>query len=165
MNLYILRHGIAEDHGTPGVKETERALTPKGKKKIRKAARGLQKLDVVINMIFTSPLKRAVQTAGIVADVFELDEDIVETEFLLPNTPFDHLLKFLQSYGNVENIMLVGHEPHLGEFISTLVWGTPEGQIDFKKGAVCKLRLVAIKPGARAVLEWIMTADQLAMIE
>ena len=69
--LYILRHGIAVEPGTPGIPDDERPLTPKGEKRMRQIARGLRKLDLKLDRIVTSPLPRARATAEIVADVLD----------------------------------------------------------------------------------------------
>src|SRR6267154_2788646 len=74
MRLYLLRHGIAVAHGTPGVAETDRPLTPKGEKRVRQIAEGLERLGIEPDRILTSPLPRARRTAEIVAEVLGLED-------------------------------------------------------------------------------------------
>ena len=86
MNLYIIRHAIAVEAGTPEYEnDSQRPLTDKGKKKMQKIAEGLMGLETEINLILSSPYLRAVQTAKILRRVFDLSkQDIVETEHLTP---------------------------------------------------------------------------------
>ena len=80
--LYILRHGIAVEPGTPGIPDDERPLTPKGEKRMREIARGLRRLDLKLDRIVTSPLPRARATAEIVADALDA-RDLLETADIL----------------------------------------------------------------------------------
>src|SRR5262245_2985211 len=79
MNLYLMRHGIAVTADQPGVEsDGERALTPKGIKRMRRAVRGLRRLGISFDAILTSPLVRARQTAEIVADTHGMDDHLEE---------------------------------------------------------------------------------------
>lgn len=76
--LYLLRHGIAVPHGTPGIEDDDRPLTPKGEKRVRQVAYGLKHLGLDVQKIVSSPLPRAYRTAEIVARVLE-SPDLLET--------------------------------------------------------------------------------------
>ena len=82
VQLYIMRHGIALPHGTPGMSDDDRPLTPEGEQRVRQIARGLKELDLKLERIVTSPLPRAFRTAEIVASVLECN-DILETADVL----------------------------------------------------------------------------------
>ncbi len=71
MRLYIVRHAIAAPHGTPGIPDDDGPLTEEGIKKMRQAAAGLRSLDYVPELILTSPLLRARQTAEILMEPLE----------------------------------------------------------------------------------------------
>src|SRR5262249_59652483 len=80
--LYILRHGIAVEHGTPGIPDDERPLTPEGRRRMRQIARGLRRLDLRPDRIVTSPLPRASATAEIVAGVLEPEQGLETADVL-----------------------------------------------------------------------------------
>ena len=85
MNLYIIRHAIAVDEGSPEYEEdSQRPLTDKGKKKMRQIAKGLRALGVDFDLILSSPYIRAKETAEILEDVFKLKKDIEFSDNLIP---------------------------------------------------------------------------------
>src|ERR1041385_5251702 len=113
MNLYIIRHAIAVEAGTPGYEDdSQRPLTGKGKKKMAQVAQGLKNLDVQIDLMLTSPYVRAADTAKIVRKVFGLNkEQVMETELLTPTEYADQLIKLInEKYVQTANLALVGHE-------------------------------------------------------
>src|SRR3954454_2288157 len=82
--LHLLRHGVAVPHGTPGVDEDERPLTPEGEARLKEIAGRLTGLKLRPDGIVTSPLPRARQTAEIVARIFGLEDRLRDDEVLLP---------------------------------------------------------------------------------
>ena len=135
MRLYLVRHATAETQGAAG--DAERALTPKGRLRMAEAAKGLRDLKVLPEIILTSPIRRAKETATILAQ--ELGGIRLEE---LPELgagfsgPAD-VLAALAPYQNLKEIVLVGHQPGLGELASYLLTGSISGcEIEFKKGAV-----------------------------
>ena len=77
MNLYLLRHGIAVEPGTPGCeKDSERPLTPKGKRQLRQIAAAMKKMDLRFDLILSSPFLRARQTAEIIAESLTLKKQL-----------------------------------------------------------------------------------------
>ena len=116
MNLYLLRHGIAAAKDDPAFEsDSERPLTKKGIKKFRKAARGIERLGVSFDAILSSPLVRARQTADIVAEILGQESSVDEIPALAPDSSPEQLLSELSSVEGKEHVMLVGHEPFLGE--------------------------------------------------
>lgn len=162
MNLYILRHGIAADltHG----RDADRPLTPKGRRKMRQIAEAIERLDLGIKRILTSPYARARETAEIVAKRLKLKEALVFAEELTPGGTFRELVQRLKDPGaHAEDILLVGHEPCLSGFISLLTANTSL-RLKLKKGGLCKLSVDELKQGRCATLEWLLTPDQLVLI-
>jgi phosphohistidine phosphatase len=123
MRLYFLRHGEA-DWPNWDRPDDERPLTERGKKEMRKVAKFLRELDIPLDDILSSPLPRACQTAGIVAEPFKLH--VREKETLAGGFNLTGLKELIQEYP-VENLMIVGHEPNFTDVISNLT------------GADCKL--------------------------
>ena len=162
MNLYVIRHAIAEAPGTKP--DSQRTLTAKGRGKMRKIACGLNTLGVRLDLILTSPYVRACETAGILADEFRLSADrIIKTPHLALDSSPDRLIEeVIALYGETKNLALVGHEPFLSELVSVLLTGTPDLQVNFRKGGACALTVETLCNGRCAVLEWLLTPSQLA---
>ncbi len=164
MQLFLMRHGPAGHHADPQFPDDRlRPLTPEGRKKTRSAARGFRALGVELDLILTSPLARARQTAEVVADVFELPADHVQdTPHLEPGAGLKPLLEQLASEDPQSSVLLVGHEPDLSEMISELVAGDADAlAICLKKAALCALNLDDVPPTQRAELCYLLQPRQL----
>src|SRR5215470_9509279 len=124
MDLYLLRHGIAVAGDEPGIaSDSERPLTPKGIKRMRKAATGIRRLGIGFDTILTSPLIRARQTAEIVAEALGLQGQLQEISGLAPDSSVENLLFGLTRFQNREHLILVGHQPLLSETAVFLLRG------------------------------------------
>lgn len=155
MELYLLRHAISEKRRPRG--DRDRALTDDGIRKMRRIARGLRTLDVRADRILSSSLRRARQTAEIVAE--ELGSVVPETTpFLDPGADGERLCGFLARRAEeAERIILVGHEPALGVLASVLLSGDRRMRIVMKKGGICKLRINRLRWGRCATLVWLLS--------
>jgi phosphohistidine phosphatase len=121
MNLYIIRHAIAVDEATPDYEsDSERPLTDKGRKKMRQIAKALRYLGVEFDLILSSPYVRACETAEILADVFKMKNKIAFSEPHSAGDP-DLLIAEVREDYSVNNIALVGLEPHLSTLAGLLV--------------------------------------------
>lgn len=166
MKIYLLRHAIAVDHGTPGVTEEQRPLTPEGQLKMRAAAVGMKEFGVEFQALLTSPLVRARQTAEIVAAAFNTKRLLKELSALKPGSPIDKLWAALKPFSRCDRLMLVGHEPDLSRLASTLLSGRPEGlDINFKKGGLCLIEIDNLPPKTRGSLRWLLTPKQLGLMK
>jgi phosphohistidine phosphatase len=163
MNLYFMRHGIAVDRAdsSAGSGDRERQLTPKGIKRMNKAAKGLTALSLTFDRILTSPLERARQTAKIVAQTLQLENRVEEVEQLSPEQSAQDLLSALVPYSDQKQILLVGHEPQLSNTISVLLSGTARAEIRLKKGAMCCLEVDGLPPKKNGVLHWALAPKHL----
>ncbi|MGI8782434.1 MAG: phosphohistidine phosphatase SixA [Acidobacteriota bacterium] len=164
MILYIVRHAIAVPHGTPGVAEDDRPLTPDGIKKMKKAAAGLKALNVAPDIIFTSPLPRAEQTAKIVAAALGSGIRLQILPSLAPSGKRSDIYREIQAHEEAESVMLVGHEPSLGEIAGEIAWGSAKHNLEFKKGGACAIDLVSLWPAPRGTLLWLLTPAILRQI-
>ncbi|MBN1477039.1 phosphohistidine phosphatase SixA [Candidatus Sumerlaeota bacterium] len=158
MRLYVVRHGIAVDRLSPSVtSDAERWLTEEGKTKTLAVAEGLEALGVKVDVILTSPLVRARQTAEILTEVLEPTGGLVETGALEPGFSMTELCEVLMAQGPPESAMIVGHEPDLSELISTLVWGDDRGEVEMKKAGCALLEIDALPPSEAGVtLRWLI---------
>jgi phosphohistidine phosphatase len=159
MDIYILRHGIAVERGTPGYKkDSDRPLTKDGEDKMRQIAEAMLGMGLKFDLILSSPYVRAQQTAKIVAKA--LREEVTFTKFLVPDAdPLDLIAEINDE--KPHTVLLVGHEPDLSQLISMLACGTTAGTFELKKGGLCKLTAETIAFGQCATLNWLLTPKQL----
>ena len=144
MYLYLIRHGIAEDlaPGEDSIASDElRCLTKIGRKKVAQVADRLHKLDLKFDLVITSPLVRARQTADILIDK-QLSTKLEVSPELKPS---GNLPAWLQEWDvsaktNVTNLALVGHEPNLSEWAELLISGQVSHQLILKKGGIIGLK-------------------------
>ena len=160
--LLLVRHAIAEerhDFARTGRDDGERPLTARGRSRMRAAARGLRAQVDGIDLLATSPLVRAAQTAKIVSEAF--DGCPVEEVEVLAMGPADAFLSWYRMVADTGLVAVVGHEPYLGEWASWLLAGPSADFLVFKKGGACLLEFPeGIDPG-RAVLRWHLAPSQL----
>jgi phosphohistidine phosphatase len=157
--LYILRHGIAVEPGTPGIPDDERPLTPKGRRRMREIARGLRRLDLPLDRIVTSPLPRASATAEIAAKELGLEDRLETADVLRAGSEARAIRDWLR--GRTEDhLMIVGHNPGLTDLITLLVLGDGNGP----RPQVCELKkggIAALRPACAAAdcfeLDWVAT--------
>jgi phosphohistidine phosphatase len=156
-----MRHGIAEDTAPSG-DDADRQLTPEGKRKVVEVARGLKTTDVHPEIILSSPLPRAMETATLTAEVLDEALEVERFPLLAPGYDAETTLNALGAYRGADGLMLVGHQPHLGEIASFLLTGsTIQAPFAFKKGGVAAFAVDTLPPKVRADLLWFMTPKQL----
>jgi len=135
--------------------DSERPLTSEGRRKMRKAAKGLKRLNLGIDWILTSPYRRAYDTAGIVGKALKKQKKIKTVNELAANKNPENLVRYLvQNYSSDATLLLVGHEPYLTRLISMWVGAAAPLALDFKKGGLCKLVMETVRFGRCATLEW-----------
>jgi len=150
MQLYIIRHAIAED-APPGGDDSARQLTEVGKTKLRRAVRGLRALEIEFERVLTSPWKRAAQTAKLLEPVATTAPIVTD---LLARPPTAELLAMIAERN--ETTAVVGHEPWLGELAGWLALGDSRhgDALVIKKSGVLWLEGTAVPGGMqlRAVI-------------
>ncbi len=157
--FYFLRHGIAAPKDDPSFPDdSERPLINDGIKKTRAAARGLAALDIEFDRLFTSPFRRARETAEIVGKMLGIK--VEELPELAANRSVSELLGALEAIKD-EHILLVGHQPLLGECISFLLSKSKSLSIDLKKSGLCVVAVGNPPVPSGGTLKWMMTPRQL----
>ncbi|HEY3167750.1 MAG TPA: phosphohistidine phosphatase SixA [Candidatus Binatia bacterium] len=164
MNLYLMRHGIAlpaEDSSASD--DGERPLSNKGIKRMRKAAKGVRRLEIPFDALLTSPLLRARQTADILASTLGIEPQLEEISGLAPESTVEHLMFGLTRYQDREHLLLVGHEPLLSDTLSHLLGARRSSafNIQLKKGSLCRVEVDALPAANPAKLHWLLTPKQL----
>lgn len=164
MLLYIVRHAIAVPHLTPGFGEDDRPLTADGIQKMSRAARGLCALGILPEVILTSPLPRAVQTAEILRKALGTKTPLEHLEALAPAGRRQDVFRALQDRESLGSLMLVGHQPSLGDLAGVIAWGSDSCPVELKKGGACCLDLEGTRPAPRGILAWLATPAMLRAI-
>ncbi len=163
MMLYIMRHGLAEEPSPKG-DDAARKLTPKGADKIRKAAVGMRATGLAFNMILTSPIARAAETAEIVANELGGPKPRAVPELSTGASPAN-ALEALAKQRLPESVMVVGHEPTLSRLVSLMLTGSSESVgIKLKQGGVIALEFPDRVERGSAQLRWMMTQRQLRQL-
>lgn len=155
MNVYLIRHGEAESGGY-SVTDFERRLTPHGKKLVKKAAEYWKKIIPVPELIVSSPLLRAKETAEIVHGVFGVKSDITFDRLLAGNTDTDSVCEMINMAG-VNSIMLFGHEPDMSHHLSVMTSGGYMNA-EFKKAMIARISFSSRAAKGRGVLEFLIPA-------
>jgi phosphohistidine phosphatase len=167
MNLYIMRHGIALPADDPSVAhDGERPLSNKGVRRMRKAAKGLRRLNIRFDSVLTSPLLRARQTAEIVASTLGIEARLEEISGLAPESTLEHLMFGLTRYQDREHVLLVGHEPLLSNTGAYLLSGRQPANLalDLKKGSLCRIEIETLPASSPGKLHWLLTPKQLRLL-
>ncbi len=151
MKLYIVRHAAAIER-TTDIPEEQRFLTPEGRAFFRKTARTMLQKKVNPDLILTSPLIRAVQTADILAETLSFDGPLQVADELSPGFGMVALRKVLDTFPTVQELVLVGHEPDLSQVILSLL--SLQGGFNLKKGVGVKLVIDPAALMAPATLKW-----------
>jgi phosphohistidine phosphatase len=152
--LYLVRHAIAADRGSDWPDDTKRPLTEEGISRFKDAVKGLRRLDVEIDEIFTSPLVRARQTAELLAAGLEGKSPVKVLDALAPGHTSTSVMTNLARVAKRRRIALVGHEPELGELAAHLI-GAGRA-LTFKKGGICRIDLGSLTSKRAASLVWLL---------
>ncbi len=165
MRILVVRHAIAEERAPDASFKDDavRALTKEGRKKMRAAARGLGRLVETLDLIASSPLVRARQTAEIVGSIFG-SAPIKETKALCPGADPEELARWIKSQGTMTTVCLVGHEPDLSDLIGWFTTGEKDPVCLLKKGAACLLEFPGAPGPGRAAMVWLLQPSQLRLL-
>lgn len=157
MNVYLMRHGIAEPLGEGNqFQDSGRALTSEGRRKVLEVSKGLRKLQVDFQLVASSPLVRARETAEVVVEVLKIRQPIQLWDELGTGFSVPPLLKKLESCSSLNSVLLVGHQPDLGYLASYLVFGNSLVSLDFRKGGICCIQVADFPPQLTAQLVWML---------
>lgn len=161
MEIYLMQHGEAFSEDA----DPERSLTPEGERQIEASGRALKKLGVEVDLVVSSPKKRARQTAEIVGRVLGYpSEEIRATEALQPTAPAPDALLFLKAYEDKKRILVAGHLPSLGEIASALLSEGPKVAIRFSMGGVCRIDVEEVLQTGLGELRWLLAPEHLRLI-
>jgi phosphohistidine phosphatase len=155
MQIYLLRHGIAED-ARAGLRDFERALTAEGSEKLRRVLERARAAGAAPAVILSSPFRRAVQTAQAAAEVLRYSGKIVQTRALTPDAPPAEAWGEIRSRGQEPAILLASHEPLMSSLAAFLL-DSPTLVVDMKKAALVRIDCERTGPSPSGVLKWMLT--------
>jgi phosphohistidine phosphatase len=162
LELYLVRHGVAAERGEEYPDDSKRPLTSRGITRLKKEAKALETLDVGFDVIISSPLVRARQTADVLAETLKSKPPVIQSDSLAPAGTPTAVMQDLAKHARKARIALVGHEPNMGELAARLPGArTP---LDFKKGAVCRIDFEVLPPKGLGQLRWFVTPRMLRAI-
>src|SRR5712671_6923681 len=161
--LYFVRHGLAAERGDAWPDDTKRPLTDEGMSRMRKAVRGLAHVGVSVEVVLSSPLVRARQTAEIVAAGLDPRPSLVNVDSLAPDGTYAAVVADLEKHARKTRIALVGHEPMLGELAARLIGS--RHPFEFKKGGVCRIDVEDLPPAGPGDLRWMLTPKMLRALK
>jgi len=136
MNLYLMRHGLAESLGGKIRQDADRPLSPRGREQLKAMAERLKRKGVQFEKILTSPLLRARETAQLMLSCAMPGASLEETQALEPGTTLVKLWRFFQKQKLPEHVLAVGHMPDLGHILEALLAGYPDRSGNFSPGTV-----------------------------
>jgi phosphohistidine phosphatase len=165
LDLFILRHGEAGQRVSTGRGDFQRQLTAAGQKEVSDIATSLKDLGIKLDVVISSPLKRAHQTASIVAKTFKIEKKMQDWAELSPEGNRLDLYNKLLQLKQQSSVLVVGHEPYLSRMISEMISdGNNGGRITLKKSGLARIRIISSTPKFKGELRWLLTPKLLKNI-
>jgi len=163
VDLYILRHGKAEPCDC-GAKDAERKLTGKGREEITLVAQWMASRGIKFNLIATSPLKRAYETAGIIAASRGVKNRITVWDTLAPGGAIDDICHEISRCEETATVLIVGHEPTCSQLTSRIIFGSESAGIVMSKGGLVKIRNYSFQRRPSGELQWLIPVKQMTCL-
>jgi phosphohistidine phosphatase len=157
LELYFLRHGRAGARVGDDEEDSMRALTGPGRRDIASVAESLKTLGISFDVIASSPLRRAKDTAKIMAKKMALSKRLEDWDELKPTGDPASLYSRLSRIKNGTSILLVGHEPHMSSVIADIVSGKQDARLVLKKGGFARVHVDGFRPRISGELLWLLT--------
>jgi phosphohistidine phosphatase len=161
MIIYFLRHASAGEHSLNPKKDEKRPLDKEGIEQCGYIGRALTAMEAQVDVILTSPLKRATQTASLVGNEMGYEGKLQIENGLRPEATFADFRKMLEKYSRQESIMVVGHNPNLSQFLGSAITESGcQASVDLKKGAVARVEMRR----SSGTLQWCLTPKALRIL-
>jgi len=160
--IYLVRHAIAAERGEDWPEDDKRPLTERGAARFKEAVAGLGRLDAVVDEIFTSPLIRAKQTAGLLSAGLDGAPPVKVLDTLAPGHDPDEVMAQLARAAKRRRIALVGHEPGLGELAAHLIGA--RRPLIFRKGGACRIDIESLASTRAGSLIWFVPPKSLRQL-
>src|SRR5437763_1195923 len=154
MIIYFVRHASAGQKKSSPKKDEKRALDAEGVHQCTQTGRILSAMEATVDAVISSPLKRATQTAALVANEIGYEGKLHIENGLRPEAKYDQFRDMLRKYAKAEALIVVGHNPNFSEFLArTIAANGTRAYVEMKKGAVAKVE----SEQKKFVLHWLLT--------
>ncbi|HKT25843.1 MAG TPA: phosphoglycerate mutase family protein [Terriglobales bacterium] len=154
MIIYFVRHASAGQKKLSGKKDEKRPLDADGVQQGTQMGRILSSMEIGVDAIISSPLKRATQTAALIANEIGYESKLHIENALRPEAKYDHFRDMLRDYSKYESIIVVGHNPNFSDFLGRTIAGSGErAHVEMRKGSVAKIE----SKQKKYVLDWLLT--------
>ena len=157
MELYLFRHGIAED-GLANQPDHLRSLVPEGEHRLRKILKRAAAAQVSPSLILSSPYLRAKQTAALASELLPGERETLFTDTLTPMGRPDEVWEEVRTHRAEASILLASHEPLMSQLTAYLL-RCPALRLDFKKGMLMRIDFDSLGPAPHGTLRWILTSS------
>ena len=164
VELYLLRHGEAGTRVLAAARDLERALTAAGKEEVEEIGEAMSELGLEFDLVATSPLKRARETASLVNRALNRKGKVEEWRELSPEGSRDEFYRRLGKLRSASRVLCVGHEPYLTSAINDIAGrGSEKGaiRIVLKKAGLARLTVTGFTPRVTGELRWLLTPKQI----
>lgn len=155
MEIYLLRHGIAED-AAAGMPDADRALTSTGRQKLRRVLARASAAKVQPDVILSSPYRRALETAAVAVETLGYSGKVVQTGALTPDANPHDTWEEIRARKSEASLLLASHEPLMSSLLAFLL-NTPALRVDFKKAALARVDCDRFGPEPHGMLKWVLT--------
>ncbi len=153
MEIYFLRHANAGEPKLNPAKDEKRKLDKLGIEQSHDVGRALAAMDVTVDAILSSPLRRAMQTASVVANEIGHEDKVISDAALKPGATFEQFQELLARHSRKDAILVVGHNPSMTEFVNQLLAGSAAFHgVEMKKGSVARIEKVGAQAGGPEVV-------------
>jgi phosphohistidine phosphatase len=152
MNIYVLRHASAGTRRGNPLLDVKRPLDKEGKQQCMLVGSYLNALNVQFDLIVSSPLKRALQTASLVGTEVGYDSKIQVSNALSPEATVAAFQQLVAGLASHENVLVVGHNPNLPQFLGSLIVSSGRANVRLRKGAIARVDYTR-RPG---ILSWLV---------
>ncbi len=161
--LYLVRHAWAGEHGDPRWPDDDlRPLTKDGVKRFSEVVKRLADRDFAPELVATSPLVRARQTADVIVRLLPEEPELIELEELAPGSQLDRLMAWTNQHARGRSVAWVGHAPDISHWAGGLLGGAPSA-FRFSKGAVAAIDFEDRLERGAGELRWLVTAKVLGV--
>jgi phosphohistidine phosphatase len=152
MNLYLMRHANAGVSRENPLLDAKRGLIKEGKEQCMLMARVMSALKVQVDVIASSPLKRALQTAQFVGTEMGYEAKVEISPALRPEADYMAFQQLLEKYADRDGVLLVGHNPNLFKFLGRIITGNGGAGVRMRKGSVARIDMERHPP----LLQWLI---------
>jgi phosphohistidine phosphatase len=153
MNIFLIRHGKAEP-ASPAKKDIDRELTEEGANIIKRSVDFWKHGIISFDFIITSPFKRAIQTAEIIADLINCKNDLIIDKVLSPGSSTRSVIQLAEVLIG-DRIAFVGHQPDLSYHISSLACNS-QLNLKFSPASIAKLSFNGNPKPGKGILEFLI---------